>query len=221
MSWITTAENELALMPAFVSFDEFTDLANHGTGMLVFALTAECDDAARQFGADLQREVGQSAAVHLMWTGEGTVPTLVFYVGGDARPILTRDYRGAGSIAADLAEAEYLMTRRPSLAELAHGEREAADQTERMLASERLDHFPPFFQMARSLARDAWRTARATAQGAPLLLTSDAAAQRLAVCTTCPSLRDERCVECGCFVMVKAHLAAMRCPLEKWPTDLG
>ena len=90
-------------------------------------------------------------------------------------------------------------------------------RTEHMLASERLDHFPPFFQMARTLARDAWYTARRSAEGAPVLLPSEAAAARLHVCEACPSLRGDRCIECGCYMTIKAHLAAMHCPLGKWP----
>lgn len=205
-------------MPAFLSFDEFSDVVSRGSGVLLFVITAECDGAARRLGLQLRRIVGPSAAVHLMCADVTTSPTLVFYEGGDARPLLTREGpESVRLVSDDLAEAVRRAASRPTAAEEAEQLEDAAQQTERMLASERLGHFPPFFRMARTLARDAWYAARRTAEGAPLLLPSDAAAARLQVCQACPSLDGDRCVECGCYVTVKAHLTAMRCPLEKWP----
>lgn len=197
-------------MPTFISFDEFSGVVSRGSGILLFAITPDCgDDAAERLAGRLRRAAGPSAAVHLLCADVGASPVLVYYQGGDPRPLLTREDPGAvRRVADDVAEAARLAAAR---------QLEAAERTERMLASERLDHFPPFFQMARSLARDAWRAARETAQGAPLLLPSDAAAARLQVCQGCPSLRGDRCVECGCYMTVKAHIAAMRCPLSKWP----
>jgi hypothetical protein len=148
-------------------------------------------------------------------------PTLVFYEGGDTRPLLTREGRASlRTLRADLAEAVRRAGTRPSAEDEAREREETvAQQTEQMLASEQLDDFPPFFRMARTLARDAWHAARRSAEGAPLLLKSQAAAARLAVCETCASLRDGRCVECGCYMTIKAHLASMNCPLGKWPAE--
>ena len=206
-------------MPEFISFAEFSDILGHGSGILLFVLTAECDGAGRRLGRRLQRAVGESVAVHLMCADVTESPTLVFYEGGDSRPLLTREgVESVRSVSDTLAEAARRAASRPSAAEEAkqHAEVDAA-RTERMLASERLDHFPPFFQMARTLARDAWHAARRAGEGSPLLLPSEAAAARLRVCETCPSLRGDRCVECGCYMTIKAHLAAMQCPLGKWP----
>lgn len=195
-------------MPAFISFDEFSDVLGRSSGILLFVLTAECDGAARRLGRRLQRAVGQSVAVHLMCADVAASPTLVFYEGGDSRPLFTREGPASvRSVADDLVEATRRASSRPS----------AEEETEHMLATERLDHFPPFFQMARTLARDAWHAARRSAEGAPLLLPSEAAAARLHVCASCPSLHGDRCVECGCYMTIKAHLAAMHCPLGKWP----
>ena len=203
---------------AFISFDEFSDAIDRGSDIILIVMTADCDDAAERLGSQVRRIVGRSATVHQM-CADGTVsPTIVYYQGGDTRPILTREGPEAlRSVSEDLAEARRLSTTRPTPAEEATQQHDALERTERMLASERLDHFPPFFQMARTLARDAWYAARRSAEGAPLLLRSDAAAARLAVCQACPSLRGDRCLECGCYVTVKAHVATMRCPLAKWP----
>ncbi len=204
-------------MTALISFDEFSDLVSHGSGILLFVLTPECNDAAARLGDQLRRSVGQSAAVHVMYADVEDAPVLVFYEGGDQRPLVRRSGSAVGSAAELLIEALRLAASRPSAAAEAREQAEAAAQTEHMLASERLDRFPPFFQMARSLARDAWHAARQSAGGAPLLLGSEAAAARLQVCQACPSLRIDRCQECGCYITVKAHIAAMRCPLDKWP----
>ena len=194
-------------MPAFLSFDEFSALVGRSEGLLLFAITAECGAGAECLARRLRRAAGRSAAVHLVCADTGGSPSLVYYAGGDAVPLLAREGPDAlDLVAEDLAEAA-----RRSAA------READARTERMLATERLDAFPPFFRMARTLARDAWHAARQTAEGAPLLLASGAAAARLRTCQGCPSLRGDRCVECGCWMTVKAHIAAMRCPLGKWP----
>jgi hypothetical protein len=205
--------------PTFISFDEFSTIINVGSGVVLFVLTAECDDSARILGRRCEQALGKSAAVHLMCAAASPSPTFVFYEGGDTRPLLTREgWLSSEALAEDLAEAMRRAATRPSASEEAREQEEAtAKQTEHMLASEQLDHFPPFFQMARSLARDAWHAARQTAGGAPLLLQSQAAAARLAVCETCASLRGDRCVECGCFMTVKAHIASVHCPLGKWP----
>lgn len=42
--------------------------------------------------------------------------------------------------------------------------------------------------------------------------------RRIAACNACPKLvRDSRqCIECTCFVDLKALLAAESCPLKRW-----
>lgn len=207
------------MLPSFISFDEFTGLVTRGSGILLIVITDECDDAAQLAGSALQRRVGASATVHLMCANVSVSPTLVYYEGGDARVVLRREGTEAvQTVLEDLEHAARLVASRLSAAEEAARDAAHVEHTERMLASERLDHFPPFFRMARTLARDAWHAARSTAEGAPLLLDSDAAAARLQVCRTCPSLRGDRCVECGCYMMIKAHVASTTCPLDKWPT---
>lgn len=206
-------------MPSFISFDEFSELVARGSGILVMVITGECDEAAQLAGIALQERVGTSATVHLMCADVVPSPTLVYYAGGDTRVVLRREGSDAvQTVLADVELAALLAASRLSATEEAARDAAHIERTERMLASERLDHFPPFFRMARTLARDAWHAARSTAEGAPLLLDSAAAAARLQVCETCPSLRGDRCVECGCYMLIKAHIASTTCPLGKWPT---
>ncbi len=203
-------------MPAFLTFDEFSDVLGRSAGMLVFVITSECDEEGAHHGRLVERAVGAFATVHLMCGAVATSPTLSWYEGGDARLLITSQGASPREVLDALQEAQRAAASRSSVAEEKAQEEKNTARTAAMLASEGLDHFPPFFRMARTLARDAWFAARHTAEGAPLLLPSDAAAARLDVCVACASFRDGRCVECGCFLTVKAHLAAMRCPLDKW-----
>ena len=203
-------------MPAFLTFDEFNDVLGCTAGMLVFVITSECDDAGVQQGRVVEQAVGQRATVHLLCGAVTPSPKLAWYEGGDVRPLVTSHGSSPDEVLDALQEAQRVAASRPSVAEEKAQEEKKIAETAEMLASERLDQFPPFFRMARSLARDAWVAARRTAEGAPLLLPSDAAAARLDVCVACASFRDDRCVECGCYMIVKAHLAAMVCPLGKW-----
>ena len=40
---------------------------------------------------------------------------------------------------------------------------------------------------------------------------------RLQTCAACPRREDNWCLECGCFLLVKAKGRAWNCPLDKWP----
>ena len=40
---------------------------------------------------------------------------------------------------------------------------------------------------------------------------------RLQTCAACPRRDDNWCLECGCFLLVKAKGRAWNCPLDKWP----
>lgn len=206
-------------LPDFISFEEFERLVAGRPGLLLFVITAKCDAAARRNGRRVQQAVG-AAAVHLMCAELDRPPTIVFYEGGDARPLLQREGPTAlDHVARDCVEASRIAVSRPTVIQERASQERLAEQTASMLASERLGDFPSFFQMARGLARDAWYAARRSAEGAPLLLDSPRAAARLRICGDCPSLRGDRCVECGCNMYLKAHLAAMRCPVGKWQEE--
>ena len=40
---------------------------------------------------------------------------------------------------------------------------------------------------------------------------------RLRICDQCDCRIEDRCVECGCWLSVKARGRAFKCPLDKWP----
>lgn len=43
--------------------------------------------------------------------------------------------------------------------------------------------------------------------------------RRLEVCAECDMLSDGMCMECGCYVQVRAAKAPLYCPIGRWETD--
>jgi hypothetical protein len=41
--------------------------------------------------------------------------------------------------------------------------------------------------------------------------------QRLQICDGCDRRRRTKCLQCGCYLPLKAQLRAVACPLNKWP----
>lgn len=42
------------------------------------------------------------------------------------------------------------------------------------------------------------------------------ATDRALICSDCPSNVDNRCKECGCFLIAKVRSEYSKCPLSKW-----
>ena len=40
--------------------------------------------------------------------------------------------------------------------------------------------------------------------------------ERLAVCLTCPFLKNQTCTKCGCYALFRASLEEKHCPIAKW-----
>jgi len=71
-----------------------------------------------------------------------------------------------------------------------------------------------------ALLNRVWNFARAVAThvaGGCLSVSTEEYAARLAVCDTCPDRSENVCLQCGCYISMKAHWRAMQCPLNKWP----
>jgi hypothetical protein len=41
--------------------------------------------------------------------------------------------------------------------------------------------------------------------------------KRLEICDACDRRRDNRCLDCGCLLSIKARGRAFACPKRKWP----
>jgi len=76
---------------------------------------------------------------------------------------------------------------------------------------------PSAMTMAKNLAVTALDVAQhAINTGGEVMVSKRVAAHRLVRCESCERLEGARCLECGCFIKVKAKLVAAECPLGKW-----
>ena len=99
------------------------------------------------------------------------------------------------------------------------------DETEKMLAEEK--QLPPLSQQVRNLAVDHWKSLKAWMKGENDIAPQEIAQARREECLKCPKLiydevnpdtdrKDGRCIECGCFMILKCHYATAECPIGKW-----
>jgi len=96
--------------------------------------------------------------------------------------------------------------------------KQAILRTEEYMKNEDVSKFPSAFQMARNLAKEAWRTGKNAAKGLPVLVSAEVGFARLTTCEGCDKfeLETARCKECGCFMKAKTQLASASCPINKW-----
>jgi hypothetical protein len=84
------------------------------------------------------------------------------------------------------------------------------------IETENLATFPSAFQQARNIAIEGWKTGKRLLRKAPIIVPAQVAFDRFSICQQCPSLVNDRCKECGCFMQAKTHVASSSCPLKKW-----
>ena len=79
-------------------------------------------------------------------------------------------------------------------------------------------------KQAPPLGRQLWNFAKAVtdfvADGMKTV-SAEEYAERLAICDECPERQDNRCLECGCRLSLKAQGRAFECPLGKWPAHVS
>ena len=91
------------------------------------------------------------------------------------------------------------------------------EKTESMFDEEKISKYPPKTQMLRNFAKDMWKSAKSVGKGLPVLVSAEIATERYSICESCPKFTEEfRCIECGCFMKKKTHLASTSCPIGKW-----
>lgn len=82
---------------------------------------------------------------------------------------------------------------------------------------------PPLTQQAKNLAGSIGRNAKHVLTGGKLHVEKEEASLRESICQSnvCGNYRssDNRCAECGCFLVEKIPLTAEYCPLLLWPGD--
>lgn len=72
---------------------------------------------------------------------------------------------------------------------------------------------------APSMASRLWHLATDVAAFAsePGFVTAEEYQDRLSACESCDRRQEGQCLECGCFVSLRAKGKAWDCPLNKWP----
>ena len=71
-----------------------------------------------------------------------------------------------------------------------------------------------------SLARQAWNLAQSLADFVAdgfKTVSEEQYRQRLEICDACDQRRNNRCMQCGCRLSLKARGRAFKCPESKWP----
>jgi hypothetical protein len=79
-------------------------------------------------------------------------------------------------------------------------------------------NYPSTLEMAKNLGQSISRNIRSVAAGNKFKITDVEAKKRLDICQTCEFFDSlhTRCKKCGCFMALKTHLKAERCPIGKW-----
>lgn len=76
---------------------------------------------------------------------------------------------------------------------------------------------PGMLEMAKNLMNDSAKIAANALSGNATLVEDFVRVNRLSICGGCPRFTSEgRCLECGCFMKIKAAFVTSKCPLEKW-----
>lgn len=76
---------------------------------------------------------------------------------------------------------------------------------------------PNAMMQAGTAAKAVVGLAKAVVAHSSILTDGTALARRQEACRACKALTDkERCLECGCWMKAKWHLAQERCPIGKW-----
>ena len=76
--------------------------------------------------------------------------------------------------------------------------------------------FPSMMQMAKNLLEDGSKIVDNAVKGNKTLVDGKIREHRWTTCQSCEMLKDDRCVQCGCFMKVKVAFETSKCPLDKW-----
>lgn len=78
------------------------------------------------------------------------------------------------------------------------------------------NELPTAMEMAKNLMKDGTAIIKNAFSGNKTLVDDGERVRRWNICTECPRLQNERCLECGCFMKVKVAFQTSKCPLGNW-----
>jgi len=76
--------------------------------------------------------------------------------------------------------------------------------------------FPTKTRMAKNFASSMAQTFKHAASTGEVTANPATVAKRIEICESCENKSGIRCLECGCFIRLKAALATSKCPIGKW-----
>lgn len=76
--------------------------------------------------------------------------------------------------------------------------------------------FPSVAKQAANLTVSVFNVFTQAIKTGKTLASDEVVVDRVSKCQGCPFLKKDRCSECGCFIALKAGLAAESCPKGKW-----
>lgn len=88
----------------------------------------------------------------------------------------------------------------------------------RIMNREKGAKFPPLLQQGRNFAKELWLNAKQSLSPLPVITTTEEGRKRLDTCSGCEKFDapTNRCMECGCNMLLKSQLVVSQCPLGKW-----
>lgn len=151
--------------------------------------------------------------------------TLYFFAPGQPQHLFTRPAMWCieKSFERDI-EGIYKMMENPDLplheAVMTPQDLEDLKRSEAILEEEeeKSKEYPSLFSMVRSVAKDAYESAKRTGYRLPVIAPDEVAVKRYSICQDCEHFDEEttRCDECGCYMKLKVNVAASKCPIDKW-----
>ncbi len=89
------------------------------------------------------------------------------------------------------------------------------------------ESYPSLFQQTKNLAKFSWKLIKylqeksEDEENKSLLAPEEVYEKRMKICKKCPKYdeKQNRCIECGCYLPMKAKFALDDCPLNKWIMD--
>lgn len=78
------------------------------------------------------------------------------------------------------------------------------------------EELPTAVEMAKNLMKDGTAIIKNAFSGNKTLVDDEERIKRWSICTTCPRLQNDRCLECGCFMKVKVAFQTSKCPIGNW-----
>ena len=213
------------------SFKAIIDAAETPVLLLVVSENCEENTPVMQYHLEnmMAKHPKERAVLHSLCIPEvdmpfprPATPTLFYFLPKNHTPVFWRHNTFLSKLEQDLQVVYKMMKDKTTYREanLTPAEYEKFKTIEKFLEDEKavLSSYPVDFQESRKLARETWEQAKRSDRKLPILSTIRVGYRRYAECQKCEKYDKSvhRCGECLCFMRIRTHLEAEKCPLGKW-----